>query len=240
MDSFRATLAALVGGTLHSGELRAAPGDLDLSFSGTGKVITAVTESHDLGASVLVQDNGKIVVAGVSIAYGGMFALVRYNPDGTLDTSFNGTGKVTTPANSFDGGSAALQKDGKVVVAGTSYAITGDDFAVIRYNPDGTLDTTFNGTGKVTTAVASGNGTDSASALALQSDGRILVAGKSSVGGHFDFALVRYNSDGSLDTTFNGTGIVTTDLGSDDEGAADLVIQNDGKIVVAGSSGLYP
>ena len=93
---------------------------------------------------------------------------------------------------------AALLKDGKIVAAGSA-DVSGIDFAVVRYNADGSLDDTFSGDGKVTTAV--GSGVDLAQSVAIQSDGKIVVAGYSDVGGgNYDFAVVRYNTDGSLDT----------------------------------------
>lgn len=132
----------------------AAPGDLDLSFGGTGKVTTAIGSGDDIGNSVAVQSDGKIVVAGYSSTQNGSkddFAVVRYNPNGNLDTSFNGTGKVTTAIGSGhdQGYSVAVQSDGKLVVAGYSRNGSNDDFALVRYNDNGSLDTGFNGTGKV-------------------------------------------------------------------------------------------
>ena len=212
-------------------------GSLDTSFNGTGIVTTAVGTSNDEGQSVKIQSDGKILVAGrafVAGARGYDFAVVRYNPNGSLDTSFGGSGKVATPVGGVDEGrSMVLQIDGKIVVAGNS----GVDIGLVRYNTDGSLDTTFNGSGKVITAV--GSGTDTGNGVALQNDGKIVVAGDSRGGSSNDIAVVRYNTDGSLDTTFNGTGKVITDLGTviegDDSGQS-VVVQSDGKIVVIGAS----
>src|SRR5262249_35254282 len=140
------------------------------------------------------------------------FALARYNPNGSLDTSFNGTGKLTTTIGSFNDASAlALQPDGKLVAARTSWGGRSNSvFALARYNPDGSPDTSFNGTGKVTTTIGQSN---TAKALALQPDGKLVAAGSSSNGFDTVFALARYNRDGSLDTSFNRTGEATTPIG---------------------------
>ena len=213
----------------------AAPGDLDLTFGGTGKVITAVGVNAE-GRSVAVQGDGKIVVAGFS--WDGIntaFALVRYNIDGSLDTSFNGSGKVTTVIGTGDdeARSVAVQNDGKIVVAGHSFNGSNLDIAVVRYLANGSLDTTFGGTGKVTTAIGSGD--DYARSVGVQENGRIVVAGGYYNGSNIDFALVRYLPNGNLDTSFGGTGKVTTAIGiATDDGYA-LALQSDGKIVVSGT-----
>jgi len=209
-------------------------GSLDKTFNRTGKVTTTIGGSAGAN-SVAVQSDGKIVVAGHSADAGKQdFALVRYNTDGSLDTTFNRTGKVTTTIGDGAGAnSVAVQSDGKIVVAGHSSTDRKYEFALVRYNADGNLDTTFNSTGKVTTAI--GSGKDEGYCVALQTDGKILVAGNSiNNSREYEFALVRYNTDGSLDTSFNGTGKVTTTIGRD--GSADSVaVQSDGKIVLAGS-----
>ncbi|MGI8604315.1 MAG: delta-60 repeat domain-containing protein [Verrucomicrobiales bacterium] len=208
-------------------------GALDTSFNGTGKVTTPIGSSYDWGQSVAVQSDGRIVVAGYSRNASGNadFALVRYTSTGALDTSFNGTGKVTTDFGGDDYGySVALQSDGKIVVAGDSDASDLSDIALVRYTSAGALDTSFNGTGKVTTDFDFG--ADWGTSVAVQSDGKIVVAGESHP---IDFALVRFTSTGALDTSFNGTGHVTTDIGSrSGDGGQSVSMQNNDKIVVAG------
>jgi uncharacterized delta-60 repeat protein len=198
-------------------------GNLDTTFNGTGEVLTDVAYQGGFASSVVIQSDGKIVVAGQGTFAGG--AVVRYNSNGSLDTTFNGTGEVTTPTGITK---VAIQSDGKLVAAGwttlnfTSYAY------VARYNADGSRDTTLN-----VPLVPM----DTVYGLGLQSDGKIVVAGSLSVSGtgtDFDFVVVRYNSNGSLDTTFNGTGQKLIDFGGQRSFANSLAIQPDGKIVVVG------
>ena len=194
-------------------------------------------ESSAFGNSVTVQPDGKIVVAGYADVSGvDRFALVRYNSDGILDTSFNSNGKVTTAVGTgtCKGQGVALQGDGKIVVVGYSFNAGGQScFTVLRYGADGSLDTSFGDSGKVTTAVAKQSDAES---VAMQSDGKIVVAGNSFIdGGNNDFGVVRYNANGTLDTTFNGTGKATADFGAHDLGHS-VAVHEDGRIVVAGYS----
>jgi uncharacterized delta-60 repeat protein len=203
-------------------------GTLDTSFGGSGIVVIQLTVNYDGAEAVAIQPDGKIVVVGSHyncFCIDSSFAVLRFNPNGTLDTSFNGTGRIITSVNSSRdyAHSVAIQADGKIVVAGSSGA--NDDFALVRYNPNGSLDTTFNATGKVITPVGGGAGS-----VVIQSDGKIIAAGNSG-----NFTLVRYNPNGSLDSTFNGTGIVTTSVGDSNSGASSVAIQTDGKIVAVGS-----
>ncbi len=159
---------------------------------------------------------------------------------GSLDLTFSGDGKTTTgfmlPSGTLSDGaySVAIQRDGKIVVAGYSDDAGNYDFALVRYNANGTLDNTFNLDGKVTTDFA-GHG-EEAYSIAIQRDGKIVVAGTSYNGANYDFALARYNVDGTLDNTFSGDGKLTTDFGSSNDEAHSVAIQGDGKIVVAGYS----
>jgi len=213
------------------------PGDLDPTFGTGGLVVTDIGPYADYGRAMALQPDGKIVVAGYSsMSINDDFAVVRYNADGSLDTSWSGDGKVTTDFDFSNetARSVAVQPDGKIVVAGYGTAGGNDDFAVVRYNADGSLDTSFDGDGKVTTAI--GSGADWGRSVTLQPDGKILVVGRSGAGGVFTFALVRYNPDGSLDTSFDGDGKVTTVIGSSSQGY-NVIVQPDGRIVVAGESG---
>jgi uncharacterized delta-60 repeat protein len=211
-----------------------ADGSLDTSFDGDGLVTTDFAFSPDHAFGVAIQADGKIVVVGDSDH---RFGLARYNADGSLDASFGTGGLVTTDVlwGSDYAKSVAIQADGKIVVAGYSYGSTGKDFAVARYNSDGSLDASFDGDGLVTTNV--GTGDDLAYSVAIQTDGKIVVAGRASQSGTgVDFALARYNTDGALDTTFDDDGLVMTAFTSSEDIAHSVAIQADGKIVVAGSA----
>ncbi|MFO1008373.1 MAG: protein kinase [Planctomycetaceae bacterium] len=213
-------------------------GTLDSSFDhdGPGRVVTSFGINQDEPRQVIIA-NGKIVVAGFT--WNGSdwdLALARFNRDGTLDKTFDEDGKLTARFGSlYDmAHCVAAQRDGKLVVAGYSNNGKDYDFAVARYNLDGSLDSTFDGDGKLTTDFE--NSEEVSFGVAIQDDGKIVVAGYAVVGPAYDFALTRYNEDGSLDTTFDGDGKVTTAIGSSHDLAFSLVLQNDGKIVVAGSS----
>ncbi len=198
-------------------------GSLDASFGSGGRVTT----DFGTAADVAIQEDGRIVAAGRN--YLGDFALARYNSDGSLDASFGGSGKIITDFGDADGGNAvAIQADGRIVAAGS----TGfGDFALARYNPDGSLDAGFGGDGKVTTTFGSFG--EFAFELAIQADGKIVAAGAGP--GFTDFALARYNPDGSLDAGFGGDGKVTTDFGSNVEAAFGVAVQADGAIVAVGT-----
>jgi len=218
-------------------------GALDPSFGSNGTVLTDFgfgSGSEDYPSALALQPDGKIVVAGYSIAGGSHdFALARYLSNGTLDPSFSGDGTVLT---NFGSGSTDLayalviQTDGKIVVAGSSDGA----FALARYLPNGALDPSFGSNGTVTTAFDSSVNA-AATDLALQPDGKIVVAGYSDGSGSYDFALARYLPTGALDPSFSGDGKVTTAFGSSTyDIATDLALQLDGKIVVTGFSGPSP
>ena len=202
-------------------------GTLDFTFSGDGKQTTDLG-GEDEANTVALQANGKIIAVGEGEGGNSGFALARYNPNGTLDTSFSGDGKQTTPfAGHDEAQGVAIQEDGKIVVVGHG-------FAIARYNPNGSLDTSFSGDGKRTTTDFGGFGED-ATAVAIQDDGKIIVVG--SVAGpmlYADFAIARYNPNGTLDTSFNGAGRQQASFVGHDE-AHGVAIQGDGKIVVVGS-----
>ena len=219
---------------LGVGSAGATPGTLDTSF-GTGGTVTTAFDGEALAGALVLQPDGKLVAAGPSDTSSGEdFGLVRYNPDGSLDTSFGTDGTVTTAIGPFAGANAlVLQPDGKLVAVGFSHngSTSEAEFALARYNPDGSLDTSFGTDGTVTTAIGQFAG---AIALVLQPDGKLVVAGFTNNGSlsTADFVLVRYNPDGSLDTSFGTDGTVTTAIGV----ATALVLQPDGKLVAAGFS----
>ncbi|HYV92880.1 MAG TPA: T9SS type A sorting domain-containing protein [Chitinophagales bacterium] len=213
-------------------------GSLDNTFSTDGKVTTPIGTYEDYGNSVAIQSDGKIVVAGSSYNsnYYLDFAVVRYNTNGVLDTSFDTDGIVITNIGTHDdrANSMAIQNDGKIVVAGYSYNGADGYFAVVRYNTNGSLDSTFDTDGKVTTAF--GSIINWGYAVAIQNDGKIVVVGLAGNFFNSHFALVRYNTDGSLDSSFDADGKVTTAVGVNYDGGYAIAIQSDGKIVAAGYS----
>ncbi|HEV3365524.1 MAG TPA: delta-60 repeat domain-containing protein, partial [Acidimicrobiia bacterium] len=177
--------------------------------------------------SLFARPVGALVAAVSVCSLLGVVASPAHAAAGDLDTSFGTGGKVTTDFGGYEGASAvAVQSDGKIVVAGYTYGGV-EDFAIARYNANGSLDTGFGDDGKVTTDFG---GYESASAIAL-ADGKILVAGYT-YGGVEDFAIARYNFNGNLDTSFSGDGKATTDFGGYESASAIAV--SDGKIVVAG------
>ena len=209
-------------------------GQLDNTFGSGGKVIAAVGSNDDVAKSVAIQPDGKIVLAGTcSNGSSNEFCAMRLNASGLLDTGFNATGKVITAIGSgSDAQAVALQPDGRILVAGKCSAVPFNYFCVLRYNVNGSLDTSFGGTGRFLTQVGSGN--DFAYSIALQPDGKILLAGNCTTGGNDDFCMVRYHPNGILDVTFNGTGKVITPVGSGNDLAKTILLQPDGKILIAG------
>ncbi|MFH0340558.1 MAG: delta-60 repeat domain-containing protein [Chromatiales bacterium] len=227
--------------------VQAVPGDLDISFSGDGKVTTDFKSgSGDIARAVTIQNNAKIVVAGISDENGFFdFALARYNLSGSSDTIFSNNGIVTTNfgvnRDSFDDAfTVAIQNNGRIVAAGKSDAGGSFDFALARYEEDGDLDPTFGVGGKVITDFGTlVDNLDEAFALAIQSDGKILVTGRSKeqiqLGGDSSAVLARYETNGDLDPAFGINGRVRTNFGAFDRAKA-IAIQPDAKIVVAGDS----
>lgn len=285
---------------------RNADGTLDNTFGWGGRVMTDFQGGNDLAWRVAVQPDGKIVAAGTATtaATGNDFALVRYNPNGSIDTTFGAGGKTTTdffgqadvitdlvqlpdgkfiavgvaknPFNSStdfalarynsDGTldttfatygadgvavvdflqrddiaySVVVQPDGKIVIGGLAFnpATSSNDVALARFNADGSLDmsfATFGAPGVVTTDFA--RGYDQVLSLAIQPDGKILGAGHTVIPGRsFDFALVRYNPDGTLDNSFGWAGRIAIDMFGGPDGLHGLALFPDGKAVVAGDT----
>jgi uncharacterized delta-60 repeat protein len=233
----RASLLTIVVLSLASvGTAVAAPGDFDTTFGGDGVVHTNLSSDvpvTDEAFGVAVQDDGKIVAVGAVGGGGGRFAAVRYMPGGGLDGTFGGDGKVFTDITTGEDGAldVALQADGKIVAVGRA-DVGGGSFAIVRYRPGGRLDTTFGGDGVVVTDVTPGN--DAVRAIAIQGDGRIVVAGRAADA----FVVARYRPGGALDRSFAGDGLRQTDFTARQDIASAIAIQDDGRIVVAGTGGI--
>ena len=231
---------------------------LDPTFGVGGKVTTDFFAKLDVIEDMTIQPDGRIVAAGdvYSPQSGFDLAVARYNADGTLDQTFGSGGKVTLDCfgREDDGIAIAVQRDGKIVVAGLTFGARSSSLAapdardrsslvVARFNANGTLDASFGG-GRGW-LVAQFDGVASANDVAIQSDGRIVVVGQGvsgrnapTIGGGADFVVIRYNSDGSPDTSFGGGGVVFTDFAEGSDFADSVALQADGRIVVAGSSSL--
>jgi uncharacterized delta-60 repeat protein len=217
-------------------------GNLDATFGTGGKVITPVSPGGDTDQAfaLAIDSSGKIIAAGVASAgaTGNDFSLVKYNSNGTLDSTFGTGGKVTTPLSAGNGDdrvfAVAIQSDGKIVAAGSATnGATGSDFALARYSSNGILDSTYGTGGKVITDFA--GGTDQALAIGIQASGKVIAVGRAANGATGnDFALARYNTAGILDSTFGSGGKVTTDFAGGDDRAFAVALQTHGKFVVAG------
>lgn len=217
-----------------------ADGSLDKTFSGDGKLITNFREDSVLTAGVAVQPNGKIVLSGSVCKRDGFMVLscdlmlARYMPNGTLDTTFSGNGWLRLDEEGDNGshGGLAVLGNGKIVVAG--YVPTnGTDMVVYRFLPNGNLDTTFDGDGRVIINFTAG---DVPKDLAILDNGKIMILGQTNTGNftnNFDFALARLNANGSLDSTFGAGGKQIANFGDQDIPSG-MSIQPNGKIVVVG------
>lgn len=225
----------------------AAPGDLDLTFGIGGKVVTT-TGYGEIGSAVALQADGKIVVAGAQDAFLGRGLVVRYNSDGSVDTSFGIGGLIYESAHSSHEtvfNTVAIQSDGKIVVAGHFVETGGcarDQAWIVRYNTNGTRDTTFGGgDGEVEYPFLYVNGCPEDSylnGLAIMTSGKIVAAGSAkNSAGNLDFAAARLHSNGSLDTSFNLDGLATISIGTHHDAASSVKIQGiTGKIILAGYS----
>jgi uncharacterized delta-60 repeat protein len=234
-----------VGSTYFQGAFGVAryntDGSLDVSFGNGGTTTTDLDFAHGGSAlAVTVQPDGRILVAGFRYDPDSVdFVLARYNADGSPDITFGINGKVISPFGPGSGSwifAETFQPDGKIVAAGV--ANFASDFALARYNADGSLDTSFGIGGMVTTDFDGAY--DEARAAVIQSDGKIVAAGSTGgIVGPPDFALARFDADGSPDATFGNGGKVATDLSWGGDGARALAIQSGGAIVAAGG-GMNP
>jgi uncharacterized delta-60 repeat protein len=216
--------------------------DLDPTFGGDGRVTTRFSDA-DAAFGVTVQPDGKVIAVGYTYSYETgvqRMGVARYNPDGSLDTSFSGDGKVATdfPGSPGEVGlGVAVDSAGRIVVMGADVYLASDEtILVARYNPDGSLDPSFSGDGRATFAFEPGVGVF-AQGLALDELDRPVIVGDVESDGPAgrDFALLRVTTGGAPDPTFSGDGVAITDFGADLEQAYGVGV-DDGKIVSVGRS----
>ena len=227
-------------------------GTLDTSFGDSGKVIQGIyttqgnqtTQTQATGQSLAIQRDGKILLGGRCLIIMGFneFCIARFNPNGTLDTTFGSPNgyiiQSLYPSEDWGYSLAIQPDDGKILLGGSCINVNNAnryEFCIARFNPNGTLDTTFGDSGKVRQAIGSGD--DWGQSLVILPDGKILLGGHCHNGSNFDFCIARFNPNGTLDTTFGtfGTsGKVILDINTSDDKGYSLAIQPDGKILLGG------
>jgi uncharacterized delta-60 repeat protein len=241
MADGRAVAAGWANPNLQDGYMAVArylpSGALDSAFGGGGTVTVGFSVpppgfgSSGSVAAVLIQPDDRVVLVGTSgLFMGEQFALARLNVDGSLDATFGHAGKVTTMFGQYSVARAAvLQPDGRIVAVGNANALATPTVAAARYNPDGSLDPTFGNNGKVDLALPDAFLVRD---VALQADGKLIIAGQYSW--DRDFGLVRLLPDGTLDTSFDGDGLVVTDFNAFESGYAVATLP-DGRLILGGT-----
>jgi uncharacterized delta-60 repeat protein len=217
--------------------INAQNGILDLSFGTNGIVVLDAGNSNNTTRDIAIQPDGKILMAGFSTTSINLFNVVRLNPDGSLDNSFGTNGVASTAlASTSIASSIALQQDGKIIAGGHTWGGESNGFALIRYNSDGSLDNSFGNSGITTTHFSGKNAIGKS--LAIQADGKIILGGHSYTifNDDDDFAVARYNPDGSIDQTFGTNGAVFTTFGVNRDWINSIALQADGKILAGGFS----
>lgn len=216
-----------------------ADGSVDRRFGGDGIVKIGFDDGAASAEDVVVQPDGRILLAGgvTGLSGGfffGRFALARLEADGSFDRTFGTMGRVVTRMHRCCGGgitAVALQDDGRIVATGGSGR---EQYTLARYDSQGVLDDSFGEEGVVFTDFHNGRSND----VAIQADDRIVVAGTAGYFSPTDFGLVRYRANGSLDDSFGGDGKIRTDFGGDSTGTS-VVVQPNGKVVVGGGVGRH-
>ncbi len=223
------------------------PADLDITFGSGGLVSTDFNSLNEHGTAMVIQPDGKIILVGsgiINTADHMDFCIARYHTDGSLDMSFGIDGKANFEITNFENtlkrdyaSGVALQSDGKILICGISpkenLSTARNDFTIIRLNTDGSLDTSYATNGIL--RIEFGAQGSIALAMAMQSDDKAVVVGTMSDGSAADMAIARINTDGTLDNTFSGDGKQTINIGISDQANA-IAIQNDGNIILAGST----
>ncbi len=244
----RLLAAALLALTLHTSPARAAPGDLDVSFSNDGRVSTLTSPDTFVPRAVAVQPDGRIVVAGYSCNAGtcgptgnSSFRLVRYTADGGLDTDFGAGGMVTTAigagrSQAFD---VLVRPDGRIIAGGVASAGPADpgSFALAGYRSDGRVDTAFGPGGSGQALMPVGDGFDAISDLVAGRGDRVIAVGQAEVLGNDRVALARFTPRGAPDSKFDGNGSLIVPTSAPYAYAAGGTLLPDGRVVAVGASG---
>ncbi len=210
-------------------------GQIDNEFGENGSVTTHIGDQYSIGYSMAIQPDGKIILAGETRdSIFSDVAIARYHPDGSPDQSFGTAGIIRTALSETDdfARSVALQSDGKIVVAGsTRQDLSNYDIALIRYHPDGSPDHTFGVNGVVKTDV----GNEFGNSVAVQPDQKIIVAGGLTTTTIYDFAILRYQPDGTLDNSFGTNGLISISFGAGDSEGHAVTLGRHGEVIIAGS-----
>lgn len=212
-------------------------GTLDLNFGNSGIIISQYFNTDTYGEDMIIQQDDKIVVVGTTKNSNSKNVMLaaRYNPNGTLDTSFNTTGMITIDFLNIGAtcNSVIQQNDGKLILAGSNYVTPGNaKLAIARLATDGNLDISFDSDGKQT---STSNACESFG-LKIQNDDKIVVAGTIEINGSRDFIVARFNNDGSTDTSFSSDGFVTNNVGLFHDYCYTMTIENSGNILIAGAT----
>ena len=209
-----------------------ADGRLDATFGTEGRVVTDFSDNTDVAYALAIQPDGMIVAAGATGGFpSAKFALARYNADGSLDAGFGAEGRVTIEfGRDARAHALAIQSDGRIVTGGFVNNGSSGDGALTRHNADGTIDRSFGTAGRVLTEFG---GRNFGSAMAIQLDGTIIVAGSDDFPPYYDFAVARYEPDGSRDVNSNRDATLLTEFGGNSWINA-VAVQSDGKIVAVG------
>ena len=245
-DAFRhlamaRALVSLVAPLAAVGVALARPGDLDPSFGDNGRVFVDVANDADLAATVLQQPDGKIVVGRGNSASNDDLSVVRFNSDGSLDSSFDGDGRTSLDIRGIKAVTSVVlrQIDGKIVAAGWSGSSADSvdrNFALARYNTNGSVDTSFGAGGVVIHDL--GGWSDAISAVVQQADGRLVAAGTTDGGASAtsDMVFVRFHANGSLDQSFGANGAVTINFHESTgfDAVRSLVQHTDGALIATG------
>ena len=212
-------------------------GTRDSGFGNNGIAVYNSADRNDYGRGIAIQSDGKLLVTARSTGSGTSIAMMlRYGVDGVLDDTFGTNGVVTYESDQGNAGfrDVAIQDDGKIVTSGYTKTTAGYLFLTARFNPDGILDNSF-GINGITT-YDGGHGNAGARGVVIQSDGKIVVSGGNFNGTDLDVMVLRYHSNGTLDSGFGTNGVVTYDGGKGDDNGRRLALQADGRIVVIGNT----